>query len=426
MRLSAPAIALTLAGLASVAGAQSGDNIPEAPAPATRPVRTSPQPQRPPTPLEPDQMVGDPYEPVEDEDDAIRVPRTSCHGKEIRRIVVIGARRVDPDDVRATMKLGKGSICTDPAVTRDAKALWNMAYFDDLQIEADPLGAGIKLTIRVIERPAIREVIYKGNDEVDDEDIDEAISLEEGTILSVPDVEEQADAVRQLYSEEGFFLADVKYELRRVPGDANQVDVIFRIDEGAEVKVRRISFVGNEQLPAAELLKIMQTNETGMFSFLSDRNKFSRSAFDEDLTRVQAWYYDKGYLMMRPGRPTVELTADRAYVDITIPVEEGPRFRIRNFEIMETDGAGNEVETIAPKKDLRKMVKLKSGDWFSRSKIGEGIEGISRTYRDAGYALVEMVPGTDLDEENHLVDVTINILRGPLVYIERIHVRGNT
>ena len=27
----------------------------------------------------------------------------------------------------------------------------------------------------------------------------------------------------------------------------------------------------------------------------------------------------------------VELTADRAYVDITIPVEEGPRFRIREF-----------------------------------------------------------------------------------------------
>jgi outer membrane protein insertion porin family len=301
-----------------------------------------------------------------------------------------------------------------------------MAYFDDLQIESDPIGAGIKLTIRLVERPAIRKVIYKGNDEVDEDDIDETITLEPGTILSVPDVESQADAMRQLYSEEGFFLANVGYELRRVPGDTNQVDIVFNIDEGAEVEVRRISFVGNKELPAAELLKIMQTNETGMFSFLSDRNKFSRSAFDEDLTRVQAWYYDKGYLMMRPGRPTVELTADRAYVDITIPVEEGPRFRIREFDIMETDGAGNEVETVAPKAQLRKMVKLKPGDWFSRSKIAEGIEGISRTYRDNGYALVEMVPGTDLDDVNHLVDVTINIQRGPLVYIERLHVRGNT
>ena len=426
MRPTAPAIALVLAGLASVAGAQSTDNMPEPPPPATRPVRTSPQPQRPPEPIPREEGEGDDYEPVEDANAAIQVPRTSCHGKEIRRVVVVGARRVDPDDVRATMKLRRGSTCMDPAVTRDAKALWNMAYFDDLQVESDPIGDGIKLTIRLIERPAIRKVVYKGNDEVGEDDIDETISLEPGTILSVPDVESQADAMRQLYSEEGFFLANVEYELKRVPGDTNQVDVVFKIDEGAEVEVRRISFVGNEELPAAELLKIMQTNETGMFSFLSDRNKFSRAAFDEDLTRVQAWYYDKGYLMMRPGRPTVELTADRAYVDITIPVEEGPRFRIRAFDIMETDGAGNEVETVAPKAQLRKMVKLKPGDWFSRSKISGGIEGISRTYRDNGYALVEMVPGTDLDEVNHLVDVTINILRGPLVYIERLHVRGNT
>jgi outer membrane protein insertion porin family len=423
-----------LAGLASVAGAQSEENMPNPPGGQTRPVRTSPAPQRPPEPLTGDGSLGngsfggdgDPYEPVEDPQTGIEVPRTSCHGKEIRRIVVIGARRVDPEDVRATMKLRRGSTCTDPAVTRDAKALWNMAYFDDLQIESDPIGAGIKLTIRLVERPAIRKVVYEGNDEVDKDDIDETISLEPGTILSVPDVEAQADAMRQLYSEEGFFLADVKYELRRVSGDSNQVDIVFKIDEGAEVEVRRISFVGNEQLPSAELLKIMQTNETGMFSFLSDRNKFSRAAFDEDLTRVQAWYYDKGFLMMRPGRPTVELTADRAYVDISIPVEEGPRFRIREFDVMETDGAGNEVETIAPKAELRDMVRLESGDWFSRSKIAEGIEGISRAYRDSGYALVEMVPGTDLDETNHLVDVTINILRGPLVYIERLHVRGNT
>jgi len=418
-----------LAGLASVAGAQSEENMPEPSAPAMLPVRMSPQPQPPPEPIGPEadpEGEGDDYKPVEDPNAGIRVPRTSCHGKEIRRVVVVGARRVDPDDVRATMKLRRGSTCTDPAVTRDAKALWNMAYFDDLQIESDPIGAGIKLTIRLVERPAIRKVIYNGNDEVDEDDIDETMSLEPGTILSVPDVESQADAMRQLYSEEGFFLANIEYELRRVPGDSNQVDVVFKIDEGAEVEVRRISFVGNDELPAAELLKIMQTNETGMFSFLSDQNKFSRSAFDEDLTRVQAWYYDKGYLMMRPGRPTVELTPDRTYVDITIPVEEGPRFRIREFDIMETDGAGNEVETVAPKAQLRKMVKLKPGDWFSRSKIAAGIEGISRTYRDSGYALVEMVPGTDLDQENHLVDVTINILRGPLVYIERLHIRGNT
>ncbi|MGB5812547.1 MAG: outer membrane protein assembly factor BamA [Polyangiales bacterium] len=426
MRLSAPAIALTLAaGLASAAGAQSGENMPEPPPPATRPVRTSPKPTPPPKPL-PEEEPAEDYEPVEDADLAIEVPRTSCHGKMIRRVVVVGARRVDPEDVRATMKLGRGKVCIDPEVSRDARALWNMGYFDDLAIESDPLGDGIKLTIRVLERPAIRKIDFVGNDELDEDDIKESIGLESGTILEVPKVDESADKIRDLLSENGFFLGTVDYELKRVPGDNNQVDIVFKIDEGGEVEVRRVSFVGNEELPAEELLDIMQTNETGMFSFLSDRNKFSREAFDEDVLRVQAWYYDKGYLMMRAARPSVELTADRKFVDITIPVEEGPRFRVRKITVQESDGAGNEVQTIAPKEQLRADIDVKEGDWFSRTKIAGGIEAITRTYRDQGYALVEIVPGTDLDEVNHLVDVSINILRGPLVYIERIHVRGNT
>ena len=90
MRLSAPAIALTLvAGLASVAGAQSEDNIPVPPPPATRPLRTSPQPKPPPPPLPEEEPEGEDYEPVEDPEAAIQVPRTSCHGKTIRRVVVV-------------------------------------------------------------------------------------------------------------------------------------------------------------------------------------------------------------------------------------------------------------------------------------------------------------------------------------------------
>ena len=431
MRFFAPAIALTVAGLASMAGAQSETNLPSPPPPETRPIRSGPAPPKPPEPVPEEEDASteedaELYTPAEDAEPSIQVPRTSCHGKEIKGIRVVGARRVDPDDVRATMKLGRGDICTDPELTRDARALWDMGFFDDLIIESEPSGDGIELTVRVVERPAIRDVLFEGNDELDNDELEEAITLEEGTILVVPVVQEAAVKVHDLYSEEGFFLADVDYELRRVRGDANQVDVVFKIDEGDEVRVRRIVFIGNKELPSDELFKIMQTNETGFLSFITGRNKFNRDAFDEDMTRVQAWYYDKGYLAMRIGRPEVNLTADRAYVDIAVPIEEGPRFRIKGIQVRETDNAGNEVETLEPKDELRRDIPLSQGDWFSRTKIAEGIETITSIYRNRGYALVEIIPGTDLDQANRLVDVSVNIQRGPLVYIERLNVRGNT
>ncbi|MEZ4288759.1 MAG: POTRA domain-containing protein [Polyangiales bacterium] len=109
---------------------------------------------------------------------------------------------------------------------------------------------------------------------------------------------------------------------------------MFKIDEGQEVKVRRVVFLGNESITDDELTKIMATRETGFFSFLQSNNKFNQANFDEDLTRLQAWYYDKGYLTMSVGKPRVELTADRAYVDIFIPVEEGERYKIGDIEVV--------------------------------------------------------------------------------------------
>ncbi|HJL26090.1 MAG TPA: outer membrane protein assembly factor BamA [Polyangiaceae bacterium LLY-WYZ-15_(1-7)] len=365
--------------------------------------------------------AGDPYAP---QTQRPRVPRTLCHGRMIRRIRVEGARRVDPEDVRATMRLRRGLPCTDDEVARDARALWEMGFFDDLVIEAERVGNEVEMIVRVRERPAIGRIVFDGNDEVEDEDIDEKITLREGAILSVPDVRRQVTKIRDLYAEEGFFLARVEYEIRRIQNDNNEIEVRFSIEEGAEVSVRRIRFVGNRNIPADDLNAIMQTSEEGFFSFISDDDHYDSDAFDDDVTRLQAWYYDQGYLAMSVGVPRIELTADREHIDITIPIDEGPRFRVGRLRVREVNADGAEVEPL--ESDLRDAIDLESGDWFSRTQIALGLQEITRTYRDEGYARVEVGPETNLDSERRIVDITVSIVRGPPVRIERINIRGNT
>lgn len=367
-----------------------------------------------------EEVEENPYEP---EVEAPTVPRTLCHGRMIRDIEVDGARRVDPDDVRATMRLRRGLPCTDDELHRDAQSLWDLGFFDDLVFEARPAGEEITLHVHVRERPAIADVTFVGNDEVSDEDIDEKVTLRNNSILSVPDVRRQVQRIRDLYAEEGYFLARVEYELVRLPGENNEVEVRFNIEEGQEVEVRQIRFVGNRNIPADDLTAIMQTSEVGFFSFLSGAN-FDSSAFEEDITRLQAWYYDQGYLTMQVGTPRIELTPDRAYIDITIPIQEGPRFRIGRLSVTEVNRDGAEVEALAD--DLREEIDLDGGDWFSRSSIAVGLQEITRVYRDAGYARVQVSPETDLDDERRIVDLRVQILRGPPVRIERINITGNT
>lgn len=368
-----------------------------------------------------EELGGRRYEPQT----VLRTPRTVCHGRVIRAIHVRGGRRVSEDDIRATLELREGVPCTDPEVTRDAQALWDLGFFDDVVVEAVPIGEDlIDLYFTVRERPAIGRIAYEGNDEVSDSDLDEKITLREGEVLSLPEIRRQVTRIRDLYAEKGFFLARIDYELTEMEGD--EVEVRFRIEEGEEVTVRRIRFTGNRNIPAEELRSFMRTSETGFFSFLASNDTFNREFFEEDVTRLQALYYDRGYLAVAVGTPRIELTPDRKHIDITIPIEEGPRFRIGRLRVAEVNEDREEIEPLGGRRRLREMIEADPGDWFSRTTLAQNLLDITRFYRDRGYALVEVHPQTDLDMADRRVDVIIQIRRGPRVRIERINIRGNT
>lgn len=367
-----------------------------------------------------------PYVPQEDPDAGIQLPRTICEGREIRSIDFEGIRRVERADVLLRSRLREGMICRDAEITLAAKRLWDMEFFDDLVIEAEPVGNAIALIIRLTERPVIGEIRFEGNDDVDDEDIEKALTLRQGEILSMPKVRAQLTKIRDVFAEEGFFLADVSFELGELDTRRGEVDIVFKIDEGPAVKVRKIRFVGNKELKSSELLGIMKTSETGFFSFITSSNELNRDDFDEDVMRLQAYYYDKGFLAMSTGQPRIELTADHRYVDITIPIDEGPRFKIGKVRLREMTDAGLPGELLESEERLLKRLKVSEGEYFSRTDIAMGIQDITRAYRDAGYARVEIDPLTDLHPDTHIVDLDLEIRRGPLIYLDRIEIKGNT
>ncbi len=354
----------------------------------------------------------------------VRVPHTLCEGKRIRHIEVQGNRRVGSGDIIATMQLHGGVPCTDSEIARDAQALWEMGFFQDIVIYAAPVGSDqVDLRIQVVERPSIARIVYVGNSEVKDSDIAEKVTLHVGGILSMPNVQEQVTKIRDLYAGKGYFLAQVRYELRQI--STGQVEVRYLIHEGEEVTVRSIAFTGNHHISGSDLRGFMQTSQTGFFSFISSNDTFKQSVFDDDVIRLQALYYDRGYLAVNIGTPRIELTPDRRYIDITVPIDEGPRFRIGRLAVQELSSDGTEITPLGGRRRLRGMVGENPGDWFSRTKIVSDLQAVTRYYRDRGYAHVEVRPQTNIDSPGRKVDVIVAIRRGPLVHVERINIRGN-
>jgi outer membrane protein insertion porin family len=148
--------------------------------------------------------------------------------------------------------------------------------------------------------------------------------------------------------------------------------------------------------------------------------------FERDIAVLNALYYDKGYLAVRIDSPRVMLSTDREGIEITIPIEEGPRFRIRTMQVVERDADGREIEPLGGRRHLREMVRAKPGDYFNRAELVKDLGAIQTMYRDAGYANVEAPPATELDPDKEEVDIRVTIQRRKPVRFGRIEIRGNT
>jgi outer membrane protein insertion porin family len=357
---------------------------------------------------------------------SVRLPQTAAEqaeGLPIVTVEVVGNRRVSREDVQSYLREKAGHVFTVANLTGDVHALWDSGFFEDIQVDLTTTDRGVALRFLVRERPNIKDVVFSGNEEIEDDKLHEAIELKPNSILSVPAVRRSVQKIKDAYAEKGFFLADVAYEIK--PQRENEVIVSFTITEHQPVTVRRVTFIGNDHVSDSELRGQMETGASSILSFGSG-GSYRQDVFERDVLLLSALYYDKGYLTVQIGTPRVMLTPDREGIDITVAIHEGPRFKIRQLRVYERDADGKEIEPIGGRRALRELLRAHSGDFFNRAELIKDLQAVRTLYRDAGYANVEAEPETELDPAHEEVDIVVPIRRGPLVHIERIEVKGNT
>ena len=395
MRL--PALAATLGLLASLAsparGQQSGPAVPagEKAAQSAAPV--------------PDTAA----------QSATPVPDT---GK-ITRIDIQGNRRVEADAIRTALTLRVGDTFDKAKLRQTLLSVWKMGYFSDVKLDVSPQSppfTGYTLTVLVTEKPAIHDVKISGNEELSREDLKDTIEIKQFQILDQEGVRKTAKKIQEKYVEKGYFLAEVTPRIDPLPN--NEVNVVFVVNEHAKVTVKEIRFVGNHAISTAELKSQMVTQEANFFSFLTSSGTYREDAFQRDEFVLQGMYYDRGYLYVKLGKPTIELSPDRRFISITLTVDEGEPYDVGELKI-----SGKLLgET---QEQLLKLVSIRPGDRFSRSQLQRDMTVLSDVYKDKGYAYANVSPLTSVEADKRIVNLEFEVEPGQPVTIEKVEISGN-
>ncbi len=333
----------------------------------------------------------------------------------VKDIRVEGIQRTEAGTVFGYLPVKVGETLNDEKAAQAIKSLFATGFFKDVRIEVEK----DVMVVVVQERPAVATINFVGLKEFDKDVIIKALKetgIAEGRIFDRSLLEKAEQELKRQYLTRGKYAANITTTV--TPLERNRVGINFNIEEGSAAKIKQINIVGAKAFREKELLGLFELTTPGWLTWYTKNDQYSRQKLSADLEKVKSFYMNQGYLEFAVESTQVSISPDKQDVYITANIVEGERYQVSAVKIAGDFSLAEE--------ELKKLVKVKAGDVFSREKLNETTKAISDRLGKEGYAFANVNAAPEIDKEKRKVAFTIFVDPGKRVYVRRINVTGNT
>lgn len=370
----------------------------------------------------------------------------------IAAISVAGEPRLSPEELSASLGLVIGQVLDKDAVEhgiQNLRTAYQRAHFYRAQVGqpvAHPLDASgerAQLMLPVEAGPEMR-FHFHGNVHFDSRVLEAKLGFVPEDTLDETEEDRMARRVRTFYVLNGFFDAQVTPEEIWSP-DRSKLVVIFDVDEGEPLIVKRVQFEGSkhfdndflvdrvheslrEAVPAAmegaggpnleegEAALPASDQVTGAPAYRPEPDQvFAEGPYKDALARIVDLYRADGFLDVAVDLPRIEVDEHTRNAVVYVPVNEGPQTTI----------GGVRVEGLDDTSRLQKLSSLKLGAPFNTADEENTRLAIKRGLQQEGYLFADVKDAELFSEDRTRVNVVYQVKTGPLVHVRSIIVRGN-
>ncbi len=331
----------------------------------------------------------------------------------VRQILVIGNRRIEPATVVSYLTLGVGDPITDAALNDSVRRLFETGLFSDAAIAVD----GGQLVVQVAENPTINRIAFEGNANLSDEALLSNISSRPRRAFTRSRAEADVQVLTELYRRAGRYGTTIEPVVIEQPD--NRVDLVFEIDESAVTGVNAITFIGNEIFSDRRLRKVIDTSESGIFSFALTSDIYDPDKLEFDKELLRRFYLSRGYADFTVQSAVAELAPDREGFFITFTISEGPLYSFGEQSVV-TNAPGLDPA------EFEELIVGAPGDQYDADIIERNIQRMIFLAGQKGFAFVDVRPRAVRDAEALTIGIVYELVEGPRVYVERIDIEGNT
>ena len=347
------------------------------------------------------------------------VPQVSAVGgtDRIVDVEVEGNSILDKEVILLKIKSQVNQTYDPKAVNDDIKKLFDLGYFDDVQVRLEAAPGGKRLVFVVKEKPRIQAIGVTGNGDVKKDDVLEAMSTKAGGVLNLKVLADDLGKIRELYSKKGYYKTEVTYELEQTDPRVARLNIIIK--EPKKLYIKEVKIEGAKEISAGDLKSELATSTRHFWSWITGSGVLKEEMLERDAAALEAYYANRGFVDAKVGQPEVVYGDDG--ITVIFRVEEGDRYKVGAVSFT--------GDLLYDEPKLLERIKLdelsSKGEYFNRSVVRDDLNALAELYADDGYAFAE----ADVDMQKHadskVIDVAYVIKKGRKVYVRRVSVEGN-
>lgn len=333
----------------------------------------------------------------------------------VEDIRVEGLQRVALGAALTYLPVQVGDKLNDFRVAQLIRSLYSSTHFENIEVLRD----GDTLVVKVSERPTISNIIFEGNDDIKDEQLQESLDgngVRLGEPLDKTVLTSIENGLKDFFYSIGKYNADVTAIITPLP--RNRVDLKLLFEEGDSAEIQQINIVGNEIFSDEELMKDLELQyDTPWWDFLSE-TRYQQQTLQGDMETIRNYYMNRGYLRFDIDSTQVSMTPEKSGIYIAMNVSEGEQYTISGIELV-GDVLGHEEY-------IERVLPLTPGELYNQAEVTYTEEFISKYLGRFGYAYPTVTTVPDINEEDKTVKLTLSVDPGKRIYVRRINFNGNS
>lgn len=331
---------------------------------------------------------------------------------EVGSVEVTGNTYVSTDLITRVFGLQPGDPINSTEISRATRDLFGLGYFSDIEISADTTGEYADILISVTENRLLSRIEFSNPGHLDEDDVLDSLSLFPGQTVSPAQVEAARRVVLHFFAEKHRHRAVVE-PVWLDPDQDNRSVLLFECQEGPDVRVGEIDFIGNEAFDDGKLRGQMDTRQDSFWR----SGRFRRSEFEASLDSVVVFYQDHGYPEARILDVQESMLEDGRHLRFEITLDEGDHY---NFGYLSVSGNEAFEDSV-----LVSVMDMEPGDEYSREKLRSTLMTMYELFQELGYFYAGIEPVVTVGSEDRTLDVEYVIEEGERAHIRRIDITGN-